>query len=93
MGPLPARQADYQVIYQDGDLAMLRGRFPLLGLIGWPGMGDTIVLLPQTESCRPLVERGTATIEYRVAGPAPYVLLDGDRRCAVLGLIQPSGQG
>ena len=92
VGPLPARQADYRLEYQDKDLAMLRGRFPLLGLIAWPGMGDTLVLLPQTPPCQALMQRSVATIEYRVAGPDPYVLLDGDKRCAVLGLIQPIGE-
>ena len=92
VGPLPARQVNYRLEYQDRDLAMLRGRFPLLGLIGWPGMGDTIVLLPQTTACQPLLQKGVATIEYRVAGPDPYVLLDGDQRCPLLGLIQPIGE-
>ena len=92
VGPLPARQATYRVDYQDLDLVMLRGRFPLLGLIAWPGMGDTLVLLPKTKACEGLVQRGVATIEYRVAGPDPYVLLDGDQRCPVLGLIQPIGE-
>jgi hypothetical protein len=92
VGPLPARQADYRVEYQDQDVAMLRGRFPLLGLIAWPGMGDTIVVLPQTPPCQRLLQQGTATIEYRVAGPDPYVLLAGDQRCPIQGLIQPIGE-
>jgi hypothetical protein len=92
VGPLPARQADYRVEYQDQDVAMLRGRFPLLGLIAWPGLGDTIVVLPRTPPCQELTQRGTATIEYRVAGPDPYVLLEGDQRCPIQGLIQPIGE-
>ncbi len=92
VGPLPARQADYKVEYEDRDLVMLRGRFPLLGLIAWPGMGDTLVVLPQTPPCQELTKRGTATIEYRVVGPEPYVLLAGDQRCPIQGLIQPIGE-
>jgi hypothetical protein len=92
VGPLPARQADYRLEYEDPDLAMLRGRFPLLGLIAWPGMGDTLVVLPQTPPCQQLMKQGTATIEYRVAGPDPYVLLAGDQRCPIQGLIQPIGE-
>ena len=92
VGPLPARQADYKIEYEDKDVAMLRGRFPLLGLIAWPGMGDTLVVLPQTPPCQPLMKQGSATIEYRVAGPDPYVLLDGDKRCPIQGLIQPIGE-
>ncbi len=92
VGPLPARQSDYRLEYQDQDLAILRGRFPLLGLIAWPGMGDTLVVLPQTPPCQQLMKQNVATIEYRVAGPDPYVLLDGDKRCPVQGLIQPIGE-
>lgn len=92
VGPLPARQADYKIEYEDQDLVMLRGRFPLLGLIAWPGMGDTVVVLPQTPPCQSLMKQSTATIEYRVAGPDPYVLLAGDKRCPIQGLIQPIGE-
>jgi hypothetical protein len=87
-GPLPVGQANYRVEYQDQDLAMLRGRFPLLGMIGWPGMGDTIVLVPQAPPCQALLERSTATIQFRVAGPDPFVLFNAGQHCAVLGLVQ-----
>jgi hypothetical protein len=92
VGPLPAKQANYVLEYEDKDVAMLRGMFPLLGLIAWPGLGDTLVVVPQTPQCQALIPRGVATIEYRVAGPEPFVLLDGDKRCAVAGLIQPPGR-
>jgi hypothetical protein len=55
-------------------------------------MGDTLVLLPQRQPCRALIQRSVATIEYRVAGPDPYVLLDDDQRCPILGLLQPIGE-
>jgi hypothetical protein len=87
--PLPTGQAAYRLAYQDADVALLRGRFPLLALIGWPGMDDTLVVVPQSEACKALIPKGVATIEYRVAGPQPYVLLDDRRNCEVLGLVQP----
>ena len=92
VGPLPSRQANYKLEYQDKDVAMLRGLFPLLGLIGWPGMGDTLVVLPQTPACKALIQAGVATIQYRVEGPDPFVLLDNDKLCALAGLIQPIGE-
>ena len=92
VGPLPSKQANYRLEYQDKDVAMLRGMFPLLGLIAWPGLGDTIVVVPQTPPCQALMPQGVATIEYRVAGPDPYVLLDNEKRCALAGLIQPIGE-
>jgi hypothetical protein len=87
--PLPTGQANYRLDYEDKDVAMLRGRFPLVGLIGFVGLGDTIVVLPKTPACTPLLSQSVATIEYRDAGPDPYVLFVGDRRCPVLGLVQP----
>jgi len=92
VGPLPQKQANYKLEYEDKDVAMLRGLFPLLGLIGWPGMGDTLVVLPQTPVCKALIQAGVATIQYRVAGPDPYVLLDNDKLCGLAGLIQPIGE-
>jgi hypothetical protein len=91
VGPLPSKQANYTLEYQDKDVAMLRGQFPLLGLIAWPGMGDTLVVLPQSATCQALIPAGVATIQYRDAGPAPYVLLDNRSLCELVGLIQPIG--
>jgi len=92
VGPLPSKQANFKLEYQDKDVAMVRGMFPLLGLIAWPGLGDTLVVLPQTPPCQALIPSGVATIEYRVAGPDPFALLAGDKRCALAGLIQPIGE-
>jgi hypothetical protein len=92
VGPLPQKQANFRLEFQDQDVVMLRGMFPLLGLIAWPGLGDTVVVLPQTPPCQALVPGGVATIEYRVAGPDPFVLLDNEKRCALAGLIQPTGE-
>ncbi len=92
VGPLPSKQANFRLEYQDKDVAMLRGMIPLLGLIAWPGMGDTLIVVPQTPTCQALIPAGVATIEYRVAGPEVYALLDNDKRCALVGLIQPIGE-
>ena len=92
VGPQPQKQANYRLEYQDADVAMVRGMIPLLGLIAWPGMGDSLLVLPQTPACQALIPGGIATIQYNVAGPDPYVLLDNRRECAVAGLIQPIGE-
>jgi len=92
VGPLPSKQANYKLEYEDKDVAMVRGLFPLLGLIAWPGMGDTLVVLPQTPACKALISGGVATIQYRVAGVDAYVLLDNDKLCGLAGLIQPIGE-
>jgi hypothetical protein len=55
-------------------------------------MGDTLMVLPQSPACQALIPAGVATIQYRDAGPDPYVLLDNRSQCEVSGLIQPSGE-
>jgi hypothetical protein len=87
--PLPSRQATYKVEYQDQNVAILRGLFPLTSLIGFPGLGDVLVVIPRNEVCASLLTRETATIEYRVAGPDPLVLYSEKARCPIVGLIQP----
>ena len=92
VGPQPQKQANFKLEYQDADVVMVRGMIPLLGLIAWPGMGDTLLVLPQTPACKALVPVGVATIQYNEAGADPYVLLDDRRVCEVAGLIQPVGE-
>lgn len=87
--PLPRGTARYQLSYRDAEVAMVRGRFPLTGLVNWAGGQDTIAVLPETEICRRLYEQGEATIEYRASGPEPLRLLSGDSGCPIIGLIQP----
>ena len=91
VGPLPSKQANYTLEYQDQDVAMVRGMIPLLGLIAWPGMGDTLIVLPQSPTCQALIPAGVATIQYRDTGPVAYALLDNRSQCEVAGLIQPIG--
>ena len=87
--PLPRGTARYQLSYRDEEVAMVRGRIPLTGLVNWSGGYDTIAVLPRTEICEGLYEQGEATVEYRASGPEPLRLLSGDSGCPILGLIQP----
>lgn len=86
---IPTGLASYEIFYQDDDLMLARGNFPLLGLMGWTGGHDTVAVIPNVEVCQSLVDRKNATIEYRASGPVPLALLVKDGRCPLLGLAYP----
>ncbi len=65
----PRSQATFTLIYADMDLALVRGRFPLAGLVGWPGGLDTIAAIPRTEALHEaaaafMTERGDDAVEF-----------------------------
>ena len=90
--PLPRSPARYQVVYEDADLVQLEGRFPLARQLGFMGTGQLIAVIPNDPACRGFGDRGTASMEYRVSGPHPLVLINRDELCPVLGLAQPPPQ-
>jgi hypothetical protein len=90
--PLPRSPARYQVVYEDADLVQLEGRFPLASQLGFTGTAQLIAVIPNEAVCHGLGTQGTASMEYRTAGPEPLVLLDRDQLCPVLGLAQPPAQ-
>ena len=85
----PTGTARFQPVYQDEEVALVRGRFPLTGLVNWAGGFDTIAVLPQTEACRRLIERGEATIEFRASGRMPLRMVSSGESCPIDGLVQP----
>lgn len=83
--PIPRDAARYEIVYADEDVFLARGRFQLAGLVGWAGGYDTIAVFPNAPECEGILVRGSATMEYRDAGPDPLILVDGRRRCPFLG--------
>ena len=72
-------------------MALARGRFPLVGYVGWTGGDDTVAVIPVTEECQEVIDREVSSIEYRSSGPTPLTLLTSNGRCALLGLAHPPG--
>lgn len=91
--PVPRVQATYRQVYADEDVAFLRGWFPLTGDIGLVGSRDTIAVVPRSEACEGVGERGVSSLEFKPVGKQPYTLLNGDRRCPILGFAQPLETG
>jgi hypothetical protein len=86
---VPSGQATYRVVYQDEELSFLRGVFPLVGLLGFSGMGDTIAVVPNTPECRRAIESATSTVEYFHAGRNVLTLSSREGRCNIEALLRP----
>jgi hypothetical protein len=90
--PIPREQATFRVIFEDEEVILARGRFPLARALGWTGSGDSIAVFPNTELCRVPLERGVASMEFRASGRYTLTLVSSGGQCPFEGLIQPAGQ-
>ncbi len=88
----PSAPTPYTKIYQDEEIALLRGRFPLTARIGWQSFGDTIAVIPTESPCTNLLDRTIATMEFRRIGDAALVLMTREGACQIVGLIAPRGR-
>jgi hypothetical protein len=87
--PIPRAQATYERIYEDDDVALLRGRFPLTGRVGWAGGVDTVVVVQARDTCRRAIDSGVASMEFRPRGINTLALVSGKGLCRIDGLILP----
>jgi hypothetical protein len=86
---VPRSQAVFKLVYRDEDVALVRGRFPLTGHIGWSGGSDTIAVIPIQPACSKILERGLGSMEFRSKGREPYVLIGPEEDCPILGFVRP----
>jgi len=87
--PKPRAQAAYRLGYEDSEVFLARGDFPLARLIGWSGASDVVAVLPRSETCRAAIERGGASMEFSALAQQPFWLLLADERCPIIGFVQP----
>lgn len=88
MGLAPRGTARYRLVWQDAHWLLLRGRFPLLNLMGVPSY-DLVVMAPNDAACREAAKRGEAAIEYYSSGSNPYALVARGKRCLLSGFALP----
>jgi hypothetical protein len=86
---LPRGNAEFRSVYRDSELTLVRGRFPYANQVGWAGGWDTLAALPRNPACDALAARGSASLEFRVAGPEPYRLVSGDGSCPIEAFLRP----
>lgn len=87
--PVPSAPARYRVIYLDEEIALVRGRFPLAGLLGWVGGADTVAAIPNRAECRGPLESGEASMRYYPAGREVLALASERELCPIAGLLVP----
>jgi len=90
--PIPRAQATFEPFFNDEDVIMMRGRFPLTNLVGWSGGGDAIAVVRNHALCRTVAEKGVASMEYRPSGKNTLALLGPDGLCRIDGLILPQSE-
>ena len=83
--------AIYRVVYQDDEVAFLRGQFPLTGMIGFVGLGDTIAVVSKVPQCEGPIARENSSIEYYHTGKKVFTLVSAKGQCPIIGFITPSG--
>jgi hypothetical protein len=87
--PVPRASAYFTLLQQDPELIFLRGRFPLASRVNIPAGYDLVAVLPNSGACVGLAQRTDASLEFRVAGPEPFVLINNGQLCPVLGFATP----
>lgn len=80
---VPRRQASFREFYRDADVILLRGRFPLVGRVGFAGGGDCVAVVRNRPACRQAAEEGVASIEFRARGPNTLALVAGRELCRI----------
>ena len=86
---IPSDRIEYEVVYEDADVFLARGRFRVSGLIGWRGGEDTIAVFPNSEECASVRSRQRAGMEFRSIGRPVFSVVIDRVRCPVLGFAQP----
>jgi hypothetical protein len=87
--PVPRATAYYRLVQVDPELIFIRGRFPLASRVYIPGGYDLVAVLPNTEPCVAVAAQGEASLEFRAAGPEPFLMLAGGPTCDVFGFALP----
>jgi len=88
-GVIPRGQAVFQTLYEDEEVLMLRGRFPLSNRVGWGGGVDSVALVANDGTCRAAIQGGVASIEFRASGRNTLALVAPSGLCRIEGLLLP----
>lgn len=88
---VPRAQATFREIGREGEVAMVRGRFPLASRVGVPAGFDLIAFVPLEPACERPLASGTASMEFAPAGRMPIRLVGPGAPCPVLGFAMPPG--
>jgi len=81
----PSSPARWEVVHQDKEVFLLRGRFELASRIGLAGTHDVVAMVANDDTCRAVAESGAATLVFRQSGSPAFLL----GPCPVLAFARP----
>jgi hypothetical protein len=84
-GPLDSSPARWTILYEDSEVLLLRGRFPVASRVGLANTFDVVAMVPNDDVCGPVARSGAASLVFRPSGNR--VLQLGS--CSVLGVAAP----
>ena len=87
---IPRASVQFRELGREGDVAWVRGRFPLASRVGVPSGFDLIAFLPLDDpACTRPLERGVGSMEFVPTGPQAIRLVGESGPCPVLGFALP----
>jgi hypothetical protein len=81
----PSSAARWEVLHQDKEVFLLRGRFAVASRIGLAGTHDVVAMVANDDTCRPVAQSGAATLVFRQSGSPAFLL----GQCPVLAFARP----
>lgn len=87
---IPRASVNFRELGRDGDVAWVRGRFPLASRVGVPSGFDLIAFLPLDDpACARPLERGVGSMEFVPTGRQAIRIVGEGAPCPVLGFALP----
>jgi hypothetical protein len=86
---VPRASATFREIGRDGDVVLVRGRFPLASRVGIPASFDLVAFLPAAPECERPLARGAGSLEFVPAGQQAFRIVSDNTTCPVLGFAMP----
>ncbi len=86
---LPSLPAHFREIHRDAHFVLVRGSFPLAGLVYFHSGRDAVAFLPNSPACEPAIAQGGANMQYKRWNENVVWLGSVTAPCPILGLAFP----
>ncbi len=83
-GP-PSSAARFEIIHEDAQVLLLRGRFPVASRLGVPNTFDVVAMVANDEVCAPVARSGAGSLVFWPSGSRVLQL----SACPVLAVAMP----
>jgi len=86
---VPRASVSFRELGREGDVVMVRGRFPLASRVGVPSGFDLVAFLPLVPACERPLARGVGSMEFVPTGHQAIRIVGEGAPCPVLGFAIP----